>query len=61
MLTKTTLAVVAVALVQAPARIATEALVLRRLRRSCPELFDGHACAAVIEDCIDEYRRELAS
>ncbi len=60
MLTKVTVAVIAVALVQAPARVAAEALVLRRLRRGCPEMFDGHACAAVIAACIDEYQRETA-
>lgn len=61
MLTKATVAIVTVALVQAPARIVTEALVLRRLRRSCPEMFDGPACSAVIAACLEEYRRELAA
>lgn len=58
MLVKATVAVMTIALVQAPVRVATDALLLRRLRRSCPEMFDGRRCAAVIAACIDEYRRE---
>jgi hypothetical protein len=61
MLIKTTIAVMTVAFVQAPARIATHALVLRRLRQTCPEMFDGHEAAAVISACLDEYQRELAA
>jgi hypothetical protein len=60
MLAKTTVAIMTVAFMQAPARIATEALVLRRLRKSCPELFDGHVAAEVVAACLDEYRREVA-
>jgi hypothetical protein len=59
MLAKTTVAVMTIAVMQAPARIATEALVLRRLRRLCPEMFDGHRAAAVVAACLDEYRSEL--
>jgi hypothetical protein len=61
MLTKATVAVVAVAVVQAPVRFATYALVLRRLRHTCPEMFDGRVCAEVIAACIDEYQHELAA
>jgi hypothetical protein len=61
MLTKATVAVVTVAVVQAPIRFATYALMLRRLRHTRPEMFDGHACAEVIAACIDEYQHELAA
>ena len=61
MFTKATVAVLAIAVVQAPIRLAGYALALRRLRRSCPEMFDGHACAEVITTCIAEYQRELAA
>jgi hypothetical protein len=61
MFTKATVAVVAIAVVQAPVRLGTYVLVLRRLRRTCPEMFDGHACGEVITACIAEYQRELAA
>ena len=61
MLAKTAVAVVMVALVQAPARVATSALFLRRMRRTMPELFDGAACKAAIAVCLDEYKREVVS
>ena len=61
MLTRATIAVVMVAAVQAPVRFATYALRLRRLRRACPEMFDGRACAEAIAACIDEYQREIAA
>jgi hypothetical protein len=56
---KAVVAVATVALVQAPVRLATDLLVLRRLRRTCPQLFDGPACAAAVAACLDEYQREL--
>jgi hypothetical protein len=59
MLAKTTFAVMTIAVMQAPARVATEALVLRRLRRLCPEMFDGRSAAAVVAACVEDYRREL--
>ncbi|HWE10831.1 MAG TPA: hypothetical protein VG325_15880 [Solirubrobacteraceae bacterium] len=51
--------VATVALLQAPARIATYVLLLRRLRETNPELFDGAACRKSIAACLDEYEREL--
>ena len=59
MLTKAAAAVATVALVQAPVRLAGDVLILRRLRRVCPQLFDGPACAAAVAACVDEYQREL--
>ena len=54
-------AVVTAALVQAPLRFAAYALMLRRSRRAYPQLFDGHAAAAAVAACLDEYQRELAA
>ena len=54
-------AVVAAAFVQAPLRFAAYALMLRRSRRAYPQLFDGHAAAAAVAACLDEYERELAA
>ncbi len=47
-----------VAVVQAPARVAAYALLLRRQRRTTPELFDGSACLTAIATCLDEYQRD---
>jgi hypothetical protein len=38
-------------------RIVLQALVLRQLRRTHPELFDGSAAAASVAACLAEYRR----
>jgi hypothetical protein len=46
-----------VAVVQAPARVAAYALLLRHQRRTTPELFDGTACLSAIATCLDEYSR----
>jgi hypothetical protein len=48
----------AVAVVQAPARVAAYALLLRHQRRTSPELFDGSACLTAITTCLDEYARQ---
>jgi hypothetical protein len=53
-------AVATAALVQGPLRLAAYALMLRRSRRAYPQLFDGHAAAAAVAACLDEYQRELA-
>ena len=53
-------AVMTAALVQAPLRFTAYALMLRRSRRAYPQLFDGHAAAAAVAACLDEYQRELA-
>lgn len=45
----------AVAVVQAPVRLAAYALLLRHQRRTTPELFDGRACLTAITACLDEY------
>jgi hypothetical protein len=47
-----------VAAVQAPARVAAYALLLRHQRRTTPELFDGSACLTAIATCVDEYARQ---
>jgi hypothetical protein len=47
-----------VAVVQAPARLAAYALLLRHQRRASPELFDGSACLTAISTCIDDYTRQ---
>lgn len=47
-----------VAVVQAPARVAAYALLLRHQRRLTPELFDGSACLTAITRCLDEYQRD---
>lgn len=47
-----------VAVVQAPARVAAYALLLRRQRRTSPELFDGSACLTAIATCLDEYAQQ---
>lgn len=47
-----------VAVVQAPARVAAYALLLRHQRRASPELFDGSACLTAISTCIDDYSRQ---
>ncbi len=60
MLVKASVAVVTVVLMQDPVRLATEVLILRSLRRTCPQLFDGPGCAAAVAACLDEYERELA-
>jgi hypothetical protein len=44
-----------VAVVQAPARVAAYALLLRHQRRTRPELFDGSTCLTAIATCLDEY------
>ena len=54
-------AVVTAALVQAPLRFTAYALMLRRSRRECPQLFDSHAAAASVAACLAEYERELAA
>jgi len=54
-------AVVTAAFVQAPLRCTAYALILRRSRRAYPQLFDGHAAAAAVAACLDEYERELAA
>jgi hypothetical protein len=54
-------AVVTAAFVQAPLRFAAYALMLRRSRRAYPHLFDGHAAAAAVADCLAEYEREPAA
>ena len=54
-------AVVTAALVQAPLRFTAYALMLRRSRRAYPQLFDGHAAAAAVAACLDEYEREGAA
>jgi hypothetical protein len=54
-------AVVTAAFVQAPLRFAAYALMLRRSRRECPHLFDGHAAAAAVAACLAEYEREPAA
>lgn len=61
MVVKAAVALVTVALVIDPVRLAISALILRRLRRTCPQLFDGPACAAAVAACLDMYRRELAA
>jgi hypothetical protein len=61
MLIKAAAGVVIAAAVQAPVRFAVYVLALRSLRGTCPQLFDGPACAAAIAACIDEYQRELAA
>jgi len=43
------------ALVQAPARVAACALLLRHQRRTSPEMFDGLVCLTAIATCLDEY------
>jgi hypothetical protein len=52
--------VMTMALVQDPMRLAADVLIWRHVRRVCPQLFDGPACAAAVAACLDEYRRELA-
>ena len=52
-----TLIVAAAAIVQSPARVAAYALLLRRQRRTSPELFDGSACIAAITAALDDYQR----
>jgi hypothetical protein len=47
-----------VAVVQAPARVAAYALMLRHQRRTTPDLFDGTACLSAIATCLDEYARQ---
>jgi hypothetical protein len=47
-----------VAVVQAPARVAAYALLLRHQRRTTPELFDGSLCQTAIARCLDEYARQ---
>ncbi len=47
-----------VAVVQAPARVAAYALLLRHQRRTTPELFDGSACLTAIATCLDEYQHD---
>lgn len=47
-----------VAVVQAPARVAAYALLLRHQRRTTPELFDGTACLTAIATCLDEYQHQ---
>lgn len=54
-------AVLTAAIVQAPLRLAAYALMLRRSRRAYPQLFDGHAAAAAVAACLDEYQRELVA
>jgi hypothetical protein len=54
-------AVVTAAFVQAPLRFAAYAVMLRRSRRECPQLFDGHAAAAAVAACLAEYEREPAA
>jgi hypothetical protein len=54
-------AVVTAAFVQAPLRFVAYALMLRRSRRAYPQLFDGHAAAAAVADCLAEYEREPAA
>jgi hypothetical protein len=54
-------AVLTAALVQAPLRFTAYALMLRRSRRAYPQLFDGHAAAAAVAACLDEYEREGAA
>ena len=61
MLIKATVTVAIGAVVQAPMRLTVYVLVLRRLRRTCPQLFDGATCAAAVAACLDEYQRELAA
>ena len=51
-------AVLTAAFVQAPLRLAAYALMLRRSRRECPQLFDGRAAAAAVAACLAEYERE---
>lgn len=53
--------VVTAAFVQAPVRFAAYALMLRRSRHAYPQLFDGHAAAAAVAACLDEYQREPAA
>jgi hypothetical protein len=53
--------VVTAAFVQAPVRFAAYALMLRRSRRAYPQLFDGHAAAAAVAACLDEYQRGLGA
>lgn len=54
-------AVATAAFVQAPLRLTAYALILRRSRRAYPQLFDGHAAAAAVAACLDEYQREPAA
>ncbi|HEY2319004.1 MAG TPA: hypothetical protein VGH67_11950 [Solirubrobacteraceae bacterium] len=58
---KVAAAVLTAALVQAPLRFTAYALMLRRSRRECPQLFDGQAAAAAVAACLAEYERELAA
>jgi glycine cleavage system pyridoxal-binding protein P len=60
MLLKAAAVVTTMALVQNPMRLAADVLIWRRVRRLCPQLFDGPACAAAVAACLDEYQRELA-
>lgn len=60
MLIKAAAVVTTVALLQDPMRLAADVLIWRRVRRICPQLFDGPACAAAVAACLDEYQRELA-
>jgi hypothetical protein len=53
-------AVMTAAVVQAPLRFAAYAVMLRRSRRECPQLFDGHAAAAAVAACRADYERVLA-
>lgn len=55
---KTAATVAIVAAVETPLRLAVYVLILRRSRRTCPQLFDGPACAAAVALCVEEYRRE---
>ena len=57
-LVRTAAIVGTVAFVQAPARVAAYALLLRHQRRASPELFDGSACLTAIATCLAEYQRE---
>ena len=59
MLIKAAAVVTTMALVQDPMRLVADVLIWRRVRRICPQLFDGPACAAAVAACLDEYQREL--
>jgi hypothetical protein len=61
MLVKTALGLAIFAVAQAPVRLLASVMVLRRSRRTCPELFDGQVCAAAVAACVEEYQRAMSS
>jgi hypothetical protein len=61
MLIRAALVAAIVVVVEGPLRFAVYAVILQRSRRTCPQFFDGPACAAAIAACLEEYQRELTA